>query len=274
MITAIWLDQPVNGGNGDNIYTEEEIKAICEEAHKHDLVVGMDIERLANYLARNPEKTYADYTWKAGVDICTLGIQKNGGPTSSAVIAFPSKYVLKGRDNTQDLKAELSKVIKANGGRQSRGRINTAGWQAMISSKLWRRNAGEANRKADRIVSDLSNYELKGQKIEFMNKPLTTNMIFVKLPPEFVTKLNEKGYNFSTASNGYVRMVASYDVREGLVDKLIKDLAEAYEEVKAQEREELRKKEEEKRRKPKDEQTWVDWLAGDIDQKDIGLYLQ
>jgi threonine aldolase len=69
------------------VYTVEEIKRLSDLAHAKGLTVHMDGARFANalvHLGCSP----AEMTWKAGVDILSLGVTKNGGLLSDAIVVF------------------------------------------------------------------------------------------------------------------------------------------------------------------------------------------
>ena len=64
-----------------------EVRAVAEVAKRHRLVVHMDGARLANALARLGCAP-AEITWKAGVDILSFGMTKNGGALCDAIVVF------------------------------------------------------------------------------------------------------------------------------------------------------------------------------------------
>jgi threonine aldolase len=69
------------------VYSVEEINRISALSHGKNLTVHMDGARFANalaYLGCSP----AEMTWKAGVDILSLGVTKNGGLLSDAIVVF------------------------------------------------------------------------------------------------------------------------------------------------------------------------------------------
>ncbi|MFZ1429171.1 MAG: beta-eliminating lyase-related protein, partial [Geminicoccaceae bacterium] len=81
---AVSLTQATECGT---VYRPAEIAALADLAHTHGLHVHMDGARLANalaYLGCTP----AEATWKAGVDVLSLGLTKNGALAAEAVLFF------------------------------------------------------------------------------------------------------------------------------------------------------------------------------------------
>jgi threonine aldolase len=82
---ALSLSQPTEWGT---LYRPEEIAALSAVAHAHGVAVHVDGARFANALAAFPGMTAADLSWRAGVDVLSLGGTKNGLNTSEAVVFF------------------------------------------------------------------------------------------------------------------------------------------------------------------------------------------
>ncbi len=68
-------------------YSIKEIQAIKKVANKHNLRIHMDGARFANALV-SLGCSPADMTWKAGVDVLSLGGTKNGMAFGEAVVFF------------------------------------------------------------------------------------------------------------------------------------------------------------------------------------------
>ena len=69
------------------IYTPQEIRALAKIAHEHGMAVHMDGARFANALVAQ-KVAAAELTWKAGVDVLSFGVIKNGGMNAEAVVFF------------------------------------------------------------------------------------------------------------------------------------------------------------------------------------------
>jgi hypothetical protein len=77
---ALNLTQPTDFGT---LYSPAEVTALCEVAHRHGLRVHMDGARFANAIAALG-CTPAELTWRAGVDVLSLGATKNGAINAEA----------------------------------------------------------------------------------------------------------------------------------------------------------------------------------------------
>ena len=101
--------------------------------------VHMDGARFANAVA-SLGCTPADLTWRAGVDVLSLGGTKNGMPFCEAVVFF---------DGT--LADEFARRRKQGGQLASKMRFLAAPWIAMLEGGAWLRHATHANAMARRL---------------------------------------------------------------------------------------------------------------------------
>lgn len=69
------------------IYSIDELKAVCDLAHRYGLKVHMDGARFSNALVALGCSA-AELSWKVGVDVLSLGATKNGALSAEAVIFF------------------------------------------------------------------------------------------------------------------------------------------------------------------------------------------
>ncbi len=69
------------------VYTLDEIRSIAKIAHDKNLILHMDGARIANAII-SLKCSWADITWKAGVDILSFGATKNGAFGAEAIIYF------------------------------------------------------------------------------------------------------------------------------------------------------------------------------------------
>ena len=84
---AVTLTQATEGGT---LYRPEEIRSIAGLAHAAGIKVHMDGARFANAVAALGLAP-ADLTWRAGVDVLSFGVTKNGGLCGDAIVAFDPK---------------------------------------------------------------------------------------------------------------------------------------------------------------------------------------
>ncbi len=81
---TLTLSQATESGT---IYTTAEIAELAEAAHRKGVAVHMDGARFSNALV-SLGCTPAEMTWKAGVDVLSLGGTKNGAVMCEAVVFF------------------------------------------------------------------------------------------------------------------------------------------------------------------------------------------
>ncbi len=123
------------------MYRLDEIEKLVGIARERDLRVHIDGARVANTLAAlgcSP----ADLTWRAGVDVLSLGATKNGALSAEAIVAFD--------DGAAD---ELVYRTKRAGHVTSKMRFQSAQLIAYLTDGLWLRTAAHANAK----MADLAN---------------------------------------------------------------------------------------------------------------------
>jgi threonine aldolase len=183
------------------IYTPAETAALAKIAHDRGMRVHMDGARFANALVAQ-NVTAAELTWKAGVDVMSFGVIKNGGMNAEAVVFFEPSLV-----------ADFEFRRKRAGQLFCKGRYAAAQILAYIESGLWKRNAERANRLAARIASAAP---------QWLSLPLATNQVFMKLGDERIAALSREFafYPWGPAGSGECRFVCSWDTPEEDVDAL------------------------------------------------------
>ena len=160
------------------IYRAEEIHAIAQFAKAREMLLHMDGARFANALAAlecAPKKI----TWQAGVDVLCFGGSKNGLAAGELVIFFDKE-----RSDEFDYRA------KQAGQLASKMRFLSAPWHRLLEADLWLENAKRASAMANKLADALTR---QGAKIIF---PPEANAVFVRLDPNVVAKLRERGWQF------------------------------------------------------------------------------
>jgi threonine aldolase len=157
-------------------YTVDEIKALAAIARQHDLLVHMDGARFANAVAHT-EATPAELTWRAGVDVLTLGAAKNGALMVEAVIFFK-----------RELAEGFTYRRKRGGHLVSKGRYLGAQMAAYMKDDLWLKNAQHANAMAKLLHEGLS--RVTGVVLP---GPQESNEVFALLPRALHEKLQAAG---------------------------------------------------------------------------------
>jgi len=187
------------------IYSPDEIRALSDLAHTRGMTVHMDGARFANAVVAQ-EFSPAELSWKAGVDVLSFGVIKNGGMNAEAVVFFDPTRV-----------GDFEFRRKRAGQLACKGRYAAVQLTTYLESGLWRRNAERANRLAARIAAAAPH---------LLSEPFATNQVFMKLGNERIAALStEFGfYPWGPTGSGEGRFVCSWDTPEEDVDALCEAL--------------------------------------------------
>src|SRR5262245_32552627 len=135
------------------VYRLDEVRALAEVAHAHGLKVHMDGTRFANALV-SLNCAPADASWRAGVDVLSLGATKNGALAAESVIFFDPAL------------AQTMAFRRKRGGHLfSKMRFVSAQLEAYLSDDLWLRNARHANAMARRLADGLAKIRSEERRV-------------------------------------------------------------------------------------------------------------
>ena len=185
-------------------YTLEEIAALAGVAHDHGLGVHMDGARFANALVARG-CTPAQMTWKAGVDILSLGGTKNGCLAAEALVVFKPELAL-----------ELGFRRKRAGHLFSKMRFLSLQLEAYLAGDLWLGLAAHANAQAARLAAGLRG--VPGIEIAY---PVDGNQLFVAFPSSVRDGLAAAGFGFSPWDERLTRLVCAFNTDPADVDAFI-----------------------------------------------------
>lgn len=189
---AVYISQVTELGT---VYTIEEVKAIADLLHAHDMYLHMDGARLANACAYL-NCTMKQLTVDAGVDILSFGGTKNGMMMGEAVISFRPEIT----ENLQYYRKQSAQLA-------SKLRYLSAQFIPYLENNLWLENAMKANISALKLAEVLKQYP----QIQFTQK-VETNQIFFTIPSEPLKKLQEKYFFYVwNEENNEARLVTSWD---------------------------------------------------------------
>jgi len=188
------------------IYTPQETGALAKIAHEHGMAVHVDGARFANALVAQ-DVDAAELTWKAGVDVLSFGVIKNGGMNAEAVVFFDPTRV-----------ADFEFRRKRAGQLLCKGRYASVQLLAYLESGMWRRNAERANRLAARVAAAAP---------QWLSEPFATNQVFMQLGEQRIAALSKEFgfYPWGPTGSGEARFVCSWDTPEEDVDALCAALA-------------------------------------------------
>lgn len=124
-------------------YSPAEVAALVAVAKAHGMACHMDGSRLANALVATGASP-AEITWKAGIDVLSLGGTKNGCLGVEAVVLF---------DPAKAWEFELRR--KRGGHLLSKHRFLSAQMEAYLTAGLWLKLAANANAMGQRLAAGL-----------------------------------------------------------------------------------------------------------------------
>src|SRR5712671_164134 len=202
------VTQPTEVGT---LYSLQELKTLTNAARQFGLRVHMDGARFANAIVSLNVKP-KDLTWKAGVDVLSLGGTKNGLAVGEAVVFF-----------NRELARDFDYRCKQGGQLASKMRFLSAPWVGLLQDGAWQRHAKHSNAMAARLESAIRPLP----RVEITH-PVQTNSVFAKLPEEIVLAMHQRGWKFYTHVGGWEesRLMCSWDTTPEDVDGFAADLAE------------------------------------------------
>jgi threonine aldolase len=208
--TALSVTQSSENGL---VYTSAELEALCASAHRHGLQVHMDGARFANAVA-SLGCAPADISWRAGVDVLSLGATKNGALGAEAVIFF--------KNNRPQAAEQFIWRRKRAGHLISKSRFIAAQFVAWLKDDHWLQLARHANHHAALLAKSLT--AIADVTVVW---PTDANEVFAVLPRSAVAKLRAAGAVFYDWSSGglppgtllrtdqvFVRLVTSFATTE------------------------------------------------------------
>lgn len=190
-------------------YRPDEIRAIASITHRHGMKLHMDGARLANALAFLGS-TPAEATWKAGVDVLSLGMTKIGALGAEAVVFFEPEGV-----------RDFEFRRKRFGHLISKMRFVAAQLHCGIENDRWLEWARAANARARVLAGRLDG--ISGVEIVH---PVEANLVFASMPEPVVQRLREAGatfYDWGPPCGGrmLVRFVTSFATPEKDIARLV-----------------------------------------------------
>lgn len=190
-------------------YSPEEITALADFAHEHEMLLHVDGSRLAN-AAASRDISLNEASLGCGADVLCLGANKNGAVFGEAVI-FADPALARGFEVLRKGSLQLA----------SKMRFVSAQLNAQLEDGLWREIASHSNSMA-RLLADgiewTEGVEL-GQAVE-------ANIVFLSMPIEAARHLADSlaphaPLLFEAGDAGIIRLVCSWDTTIDDVDQLL-----------------------------------------------------
>lgn len=186
-------------------YRIEEIVALADWAHRHDMWLHLDGARLSN-AAAFLDVGLGALGGSAGVDVLSFGGTKNGAMNAEAVVSF-----------RPDTHAALPYIRKQSMQLGSKMRFVSAQFVALLQDDLWRTNATHANRMAQRLANGIADI----REVDLAH-PVEANGVFAELPAEVIEPLQQRHpFYVWEKDTGVVRWMTSFDTSEEDVDALV-----------------------------------------------------
>jgi threonine aldolase len=177
------------------VYRPGQVAELTAIARDRGLKVHLDGARLANAVAAlgcSP----ADATWRAGVDVLSLGATKNGALSAEAIVVFDDAVA-----------EQLVYRTKRSGHVTSKMRFQSAQVSAYLTDGLWLRLAAHANQRMAELVAGLAELAERGVRLQ---ERVDVNMAFVDLPASAIDAAEEAGLLFYRMGGTTVRLVTSW----------------------------------------------------------------
>lgn len=209
-ISAISLTQPTELGT---CYSLDELKAISDWAHSHQLLVHIDGARLSNAVVQL-KTSFEEMITKNKIDIVSFGGTKNGLMMGEAVVVL-----------NKNLFKDFQYIRKQSLQLPSKTRFISAQFLTYLERGLWKEIAENSLRKAEELYQQVE----KNPQVK-ITAPRQSNAVFACIPPSWVKPLREKYFFYVwNEKTGEVRWMTSWDTTSDDIQKFtneIKKLAE------------------------------------------------
>lgn len=196
---VVSIAQPTELGT---LYTLNEIKALADLAHQYNMYLHIDGARFAN-AAVALGCTFKQMTTDLGVDALSFGGTKNGLMIGEAVVLLNPSL-------NEDFLYRRKQAMQLC----SKMRFIAAQFKAYFTDDLWKRNAEHSNAMARQLYNAIK--DEKGLNVVY---PVQANGVFVRLPREVWTRLQEKYFFYDwDEDDNVVRFMCSFDTTAEDID--------------------------------------------------------
>jgi len=193
------------------VYKPAEVRALARFAHAREMFLHMDGARIAN-AAVSLGLNLRQATRDLGVDVLSFGGTKNGLMGAEAVVFF-------------DKTLARNFLFQRKQGMQlaSKMRFISAQLDALLSNKLWQKNAEHSNRMAKLLERALR--KVSGVRIVY---PVEANGVFAGIPHKAIAKIQQRYFFYVwNEEQSVVRWMCSFDTTEEDVREFAKFVAAA-----------------------------------------------
>jgi threonine aldolase len=199
--SVVSLTQPTEWGV---VYSIDELRALCETAHRHGLLVHMDGARLYN-AAVTLGVGLGAITTDVGVDVLSLGGTKAGLMGAEAVVVLNPRL------------AEGEFARKSTAQLASKQRFLSAQLEALLAGDLWQRIARHGNDLARYLAAHIDHRP--GLRLAH---PVETNAVFLQLDAAIAERLSrDVSIQIGEPAVATIRLMMSFDLDERDIDDLL-----------------------------------------------------
>jgi threonine aldolase len=187
-----------------SVYEPQELAALAELAHAHELLLHVDGARLTNAAAALGTSLRA-VTSDINADVVSFGGTKTGLLGAEAIVFLRPELA----DGFAYLRKQSLQLA-------SKMRFLAAQFEALLTDELWRELAANANAMAARLAEAVAT--VPGAEV---TRPVQANAVFVKLPRRAITELLVQ-FSFYVWDEraDEVRWMCSWDTTESDVRRL------------------------------------------------------
>ena len=186
------------------VYRPDQLAELTAIGGEFGLRAHVDGARIANAVAA-VGCAPADVTWRAGVDVLSLGATKNGALSAEAIVVFDDRIA-----------DELVFRTKRSGHVTSKLRYQSAQVAAYLTDELWLRLARHANQRMAELVAELEQLAAYDVRLE---ERVDVNMAFVGMPARAIDAAEAAGVLFYRMGPTSIRLVTSWQTtREDVVE--------------------------------------------------------
>ncbi len=191
------------------VYHPEEIKALADFAHQHNMLLHVDGARIAN-AAVSLGVGFKELIVDTGVDVLSFGGTKNGLMFGEAVVFF-----------NEELANDFQYTRKQGMQLHSKMRFISAQFERYLTDELWKKNAERANRMARLLAERLHQFSAVQ-----ITRSTDANGVFAIIPESVIPEL-QKHYFFHVwdETTGEVRLMCSWDTEPEDIDAFTSVLA-------------------------------------------------
>lgn len=193
------------------VYRPEEIRALANFAHEHEMFLHMDGARIAN-AAVSLGQSLREATRDLGVDVLSFGGTKNGAMGGEAVVFF-----------NPALASDFLYLRKQGMQLASKMRFIAVQFETLLTNDLWRRSAEHANRMARILEAEVR----KIPQVKIVWK-VEANGVFAQIPRHSIDKIMERFFFYPWIEEEcIVRWMCSFDTTEEDVQEFAAAVSEA-----------------------------------------------